>query len=93
MLVTELVFPLLFFFFKHSVSLHGRSLVFLTEPPSKYTLEERSPEEPMSEDLDLDDPCSLPATERPPHLPPPMVMTPSKRTKPNNYHGDPSTFL
>ena len=47
----------------------------------------------MPGDLDLDDPCSLPPTERPPDLPPPIAMTVSKQTKPNNHHGDPSTFL
>ncbi|XP_020600661.1 uncharacterized protein LOC110039847 [Orbicella faveolata] len=59
-----------------------------SEPPPKYTLEDRSPEEPMPGDLDLDDPRSLPPTERPPHLPPPVAMTLNKRTKPSNYHGD-----
>ena len=47
----------------------------------------------MPGDLDLDDPCSLPPTERPPDLPPPMAMAVSRQTKPNNHHGDPSTFF
>ena len=76
-----------------SISLHGHSFVFITEPPPECTLEDRSPddEEPMPEDLDLDDPCSLPPTERPPDQPLPMAMT--NKTKSNNQHGDPRTFL
>ncbi|XP_078379822.1 hemicentin-2-like isoform X2 [Oculina patagonica] len=57
-------------------------------PPPQYTPEDRSPEEPMLQhpgDLDLDDPSSLPTSERPPDLPPPMAMLPSNRAVPNNY--------
>lgn len=39
-------------------------------------------------DLDLDDPSSLPLTERPPDLPPPMAMLPNNRPLPSSYHGD-----
>lgn len=62
-----------------------------SEPPLKCTLEDSSPdhEEPMPGDLDLDDPCSLPPSERPPDVPLPMAMTVSKQTKPNNHHGHP----
>jgi len=67
--------------------------LFFIEPSPKYIHEDRSPEEPMPGDLDLDDPSSLPPTERPPDLPTPMAMKPSKRPKPNNYHDDPSKFL
>lgn len=81
------------FFFNLSIPLHGHSFVFITEPPPKCTLEDRSldHEEPMPGDLDLDDPCSLPPTERPPSLPLPLIMT--NKTKPNNHHGDPRKFL
>ncbi|KAL9964644.1 hypothetical protein ACROYT_G028318 [Oculina patagonica] len=57
---------------------------------NKNTSEERSLEEPMPGDLDLDDPFSLPPTERPPDQSPPIAMLPSNRTKPNNYHEVPN---
>ena len=44
-------------------------------------------------DLDLDDPSSLPLTERPPDLPPPMAMLPSNRPLPSNYHDDARKLL
>ena len=44
-------------------------------------------------DLDLDDPSSLPLTERPPVLPPPMAMLPSNRPLPSNYHDDARKLL
>ena len=67
-----------------------------TGPPPQYTPEDLSPEDPMLEhpgDLDLDDPSSLPLTERPPDLPPPMAMLPSNRPMPSNYHDDPRKLL
>ena len=36
-------------------------------------------------DLDLDDPSTLPPSERPPDLPPPMAMLSSNRAVPNHY--------
>ena len=59
-------------------------------PPPQYTPEDRTPEEPvqLAGDLDLDDPSTLPASERPPDLPPPMAMLPSSRSMPV-YYDDP----
>ena len=67
-----------------------------TGPPPQYTPEDLSPEDPMLRhpgDLDLDDPSSLPLTERPPDLPPPMAMLPSNRPLPSNYHDDARKLL
>ena len=64
-----------------------------TGPPPQYTPEDRSPEEPMHHpgDLDLNDPSTLPPSERPPDLPPPMAMLPSNRRMPS-YEDDLSKF-
>lgn len=83
---------------RYILSLNSPSYVIAlydTGPPPQYTPEDMSPEEPMLQhtgDLDLDDPSSLPLSERPPDLPPPMAMLPSNRPVPNNYH-DPRKFL
>jgi len=78
----------LFYFFFPSITHH---VLHDTGPPPQYTPEDLSPEDPMLEhpgDLDLDDPSSLPLTERPPDLPPPMAMLPSNRPMSSNYHDD-----
>lgn len=71
-------------------------MLYHAGPPPQYTPEDLSPEDPMLQhpgDLDLDDPSSLPLTERPPDLPPPMAMLRSNRPRPSNYHDDPRKLL
>lgn len=71
-------------------------VLYDTGPPPQYTPEDLSPEDPILQhpgELDLDDPSSLPLTERPPDLPPPMAMLSSNRPMSSNYHDDPRKLL
>lgn len=55
-------------------------------PPPQYTREERSSEDLlMHSDLDLDDPSTLPLSERRPDLPPPMAMLSSNQFNSSYY--------
>lgn len=50
------------------------------ESPLHNTSEDKPQQEPSLGDLDLDDPSSLPASERPPEKPTPIAMLPSRNT-------------
>ena len=82
--------------FSLSFPLITHHVLYGVGPPPQYTPEDLSPEDPMLQhpgDLDLDDPSSLPLTERPPDLPPPMAMLPSNRPLPSDYRDDPGKLL
>ena len=50
------------------------------ESPLHNTSEDKPQQEPSLGDLDLDDPSSLPVSERPPEKPTPIAMLPGRHT-------------
>lgn len=54
---------------------------FLSQESPLHNISEDKPQQvPSLGDLDLDDPSSLPASERPPEKPTPIAMLPSRHT-------------